>query len=155
MATTQHLVEGGILGRQTTVPGVLTEVRDGCQMRPRRQGQAGQALAAREGFIGPSRVAPHKVGICLIWGQGVSTTTTHGEKIKGSAPSPACRAGCTSFNCLVTTPGACLLFLSVFEVILIGWVYGKWWGGSLGVPGRAGSAPGKDQQAGLLVFVAL
>ena len=28
-------------------------------------------------------------------------------------------------------------------------------GGSLGVPGRAGSAPGKDQQAGLLVFVAL
>lgn len=23
--------------------------------------------------------------------------------------------------------GTCLLFLSVFEVICIGWVYGKWW----------------------------
>lgn len=82
MATTQHLVEGGILGRQTTVPGVLTEVRDGCQMRPGRQGQAGQTLAAREGFIGPSRVAPHKVGICLIWGGRVCPlppTTAPGE----------------------------------------------------------------------------
>lgn len=24
--------------------------------------------------------------------------------------------------------GTCLLFLSVFEVICVGWVYGKWWG---------------------------
>ena len=112
VATAQHPPEGGILGRQHRdlhhCPGVLAEVRDGCQMRPGRQGQAGQTLAARDDFLGPSRVAAHQVGICLLWWGRVCPLppTPAPTEVEASAASPACREGCTSFSCLITMPAA-------------------------------------------------